>query len=59
MPTIVVIPAEILEAYTHPALDLVTGQIVELAPPEQVQLELFQEEAAPRICHENGIVCLV
>lgn len=46
MPTIVVIPAEVLEAYTHPALDLLTGQIVELLPdpaPVVVQLELDLE----------------
>lgn len=44
--TVVVIPQEILEAYTHPALDLTTGQLVELAPPtEQVQLELDLQEA--------------
>jgi hypothetical protein len=42
MPTAVIaIPAEVLEAYVHPALDLLTGQIIELAPPPEVeQLEL-------------------
>lgn len=38
---VVVIPADLLAAYTHPALDLLTGQIIELAPnPEPAQLEL-------------------
>lgn len=38
----IVISPEDLEAFTRPALDLQTGQIVELAPPAEppVQLEL-------------------
>lgn len=39
----IVISPEDLEAFTRPALDLQTGQIVELAPPaglDPVQLEL-------------------
>lgn len=45
MHTVVVIPAEALEAYTHPALDLLTGRIVELEPTQETeQLELDLQE---------------
>lgn len=41
---VVIIPEETLQAFTHPAIDLTSGQLVELeAEPAPVQLELFTE----------------
>lgn len=41
---IVVTTQEAIQAFAHPALDLLTGEIIELAAePAPVQLELFTE----------------
>lgn len=42
--TIYIIPEETLQSFTHPALDLQTGQLIELeAEPVPIQLDLFTE----------------
>lgn len=43
MSTVIVIPQDILESFTRPALDLLTGQIIELSP-DPAQLPLFEQE---------------
>ncbi|MBI3144479.1 MAG: hypothetical protein HYZ18_04270 [Pseudogulbenkiania sp.] len=45
---IVVVSQEALQALTRPGLDLLTGQLVELAPAEEaVQLDLFDASEEP------------
>jgi hypothetical protein len=45
--TIFIIPDETLPAFTHPALDLATGELIELAAePAPVQLELFGAQSS-------------
>lgn len=44
MPTVIVIPADTPAAYVRPMLDLLTGEIVELANPDQLELDLQEAE---------------
>jgi hypothetical protein len=47
MTVIVIIPQEALQAFTRPGLNLLTGEIIELAAePAPVQLDLFGAESA-------------
>lgn len=41
--TIYIVPGEALRGFTRPAIDLATGEIIDLeAEPAPVQLELFE-----------------
>ena len=40
MPTFIIVTPEALSPFTRPALDLQTGQLIELEPDAPVQLEL-------------------
>jgi len=40
---VIILAEEALQVFTHPALDLLTGEIIELeTEPAPVQLELFE-----------------